>query len=543
MPEDEEAGEESQHVEGKIDHHKRAATPLGGGGRIRIHGGMNREKTQSVQSGNQAQQDESDWAGVQAGEDEGGSGDVVRDAEKTEKAKEIGGGGTREIETSDVGGGVGKNDCVHETAQQIDTSKEDGHDGDKFWDGSMHGVCVRRLELADTEGLADDGLEGGGFIEEGDFDAKKENGNIAGGKGGKSDGIFFGGDEGKAASGSGAGEGVFHFGGGEAVVIGKGALVDDFGAEFDQPVEEAFGHGDAGDGADAEAAQVGERETFPREKIFEVKGVMATGVDGGVAVMAADLFFEFGVIFARAFGQENEIGPAEGIGGFAQDSAGENVLIAEGVLAVDEEEIEAVAEAEVLKAVVEEEGIGLVVADGVAGGFDAIGIDEDGDAGEIAGEHEGFVARLGGIEQDRFSVGDNAGRGRGTAREKFIGQAGEEGFGYGFVTATEDGDATAGGEEGAGEFFHDGGFAGATDSEVAHADDHDADGVAAEDRILVEAGAKAHDAGVDGGKEEKEGFEEGGSATGGTIEDDIGGKLFEGFEGFEGHDSRLGGVT
>ena len=97
----------------------------------------------------------------------------------------------------------------------------------------MHGVCVRRLELADTEGLADDGLEGGGFIEEGDFDAKKENGNIAGGKGGKSDGIFFGGDESKAASGSGAGKGVFHFGGGEAVVIGKGALVDDFGAEFD----------------------------------------------------------------------------------------------------------------------------------------------------------------------------------------------------------------------------------------------------------------------------------------------------------------------
>ena len=60
---------------------------------------------------------------------------------------------------------------------------------------------------------------------------------------------------------------------------------------------------------------------------------------------------------------------------------------------------------------------------------------------------------------------------------------------------------------------------------------------------MVEAGAKAHDAGVKGGEEKKEGLEEGGSATGGTIEDDIGGKLFEGFEGFEGHDSRLGGVT
>ena len=79
-------------------------------------------------------------------------------------------------------------------------------------------------------------------------------------------------------------------------------------------------------------------------------------------------------------------------------------MVSEGVLAVDEEEIEAVAEAEVLEAVVEEEGVGLVVADGVAGGFDAVGVDEDGDAWKIAGEHEGLVAGLSGIEENRFSV-------------------------------------------------------------------------------------------------------------------------------------------
>ena len=110
--------------------------------------------------------------------------------------------------------------------------------------------------LADAEGLADDLFEGLGFIEEGDFDAKKENGNVSGWEWGKSDGIFFGGDEGESASGSGAGEGVFYFGGHEAVVIGKGALVDDFGAQFDQALEEAFWHGDSGDGADTEALEV-----------------------------------------------------------------------------------------------------------------------------------------------------------------------------------------------------------------------------------------------------------------------------------------------
>ena len=94
LPQDEDAGEESQYIEGKIHHHKRAATPLSGGGRIRIHGGMDCEKAQSVKSGDEAKKDEGDRAGIQAGENEGGPGDVVRDAEKTEKPKEIGSGGT-----------------------------------------------------------------------------------------------------------------------------------------------------------------------------------------------------------------------------------------------------------------------------------------------------------------------------------------------------------------------------------------------------------------------------------------------------------------
>jgi hypothetical protein len=85
---------------------------------------------------------------------------------------------------------------------------------------------------------------------------------------------------------------------------------------------------------------------------------------------------------------------------FAKDATGEDVLVSERVLSIDEEKVKAVAEAEVLKAVVEKEGIGLVVADGVASGFDAVGVDEDGNAWEIAGEHEGFVAGLSGIEEN-----------------------------------------------------------------------------------------------------------------------------------------------
>jgi hypothetical protein len=67
---------------------------------------------------------------------------------------------------------------------------------------------------------------------------------------------------------------------------------------------------------------------------------------------------------------------------------------------VDEEEIKAVAEAEVLEAVVEKESIGLVLTNGVASRFNAVGVDEDGDAWEVAGEHEGLVTGLSGIEEN-----------------------------------------------------------------------------------------------------------------------------------------------
>ena len=166
----------------------------------------------------------------------------------------------------------------------------------------------------------------------------------------------------------------------------------------------------------------------------------------------------------------------------------------------------------------------------MAGGFDAVGVDEDGDAWEVAGEHEGLVAGLSGIEENRFSVGDNAWRRRGAAGEKFIREAGKKGFGYGFVTTTKDGDAATCIDKGAGKFFNDGGFASSPDRKISHADDHNSNGVAAKDGVLVESGANAHDACVYGREEEKERLKERGSTAGGTIQDDIGRKLFEGFE-------------
>ena len=324
------------------------------------------------------------------------------------------------------------------------------------------------------------------------------------------------------------------------MVVGKGALVDDFGAEFDEALQETFRHGNPGDSANPEAAQVGKRSGFPGDHILKVQRVVGAGEDPGVAVVTANLLLHFSLILALAFGEENEIGPLEGIGRFAENTAGEDVAVPERILAVHEEEVKAVAEAEVLVAVVEEEGVGAVMADGVAGGFHAVGIDEDGNAGEVAGEHEGFVAGLGRVEQDGFAVGNNAGWGGSAAGEKSVGKSRKERFRDGLVAATENGDAATGFLERAGEFFNDGGFTGSTDGEVANADDEGTDRVTADDGVVIKAGAEAHDAGVNRGEKQEERLKEGGAASGRAVENDVGGELLEGLEGFQGHGLILG---
>jgi len=257
---------------------------------------------------------------------------------------------------------------------------------------------------------------------------------------------------------------------------------------------------------------------------------MAAGVNGCMTIMATDGFFNLLVILAVAFGQKNKVGPTQGIGRLAQDPPWKNMLVAERILTIDEEQIESVAKPEVLEAVVQEKGVGLVLPDGMAGRFDPVGIHQDGHAGKVACEHEGFVPGLGGIEKDRFSVRDHSGRGGGASRKKSIRQTGKERLGDTFVAPAEDGDPAARFLEGAGEFFDDGCFACASDGEVTDADNHHADRVAAENGVLVKAGANAHNARIDGREEEKERLEKGGSTTRGAIEDDIGRKLFQGFE-------------
>jgi len=259
-----------------------------------------------------------------------------------------------------------------------------------------------------------------------------------------------------------------------------------------------------------------------------------------MAVVFSDKLFQFRMVFPLAFREENQIGPAEGIGRFTQNSAGEDMPVAKGVLSIDEEKVEAVAKAEVLVAVIEEKGVGPVMPNGMAGALHAVGIHQHSHSGKVAGEHEGFVSGLGGVEENRLPVGNHAGWGGNAAGKKLIGQTGEEGFGNAFVPAAKDGHPPSGLVQGAGELFHHGSFARSPHGEVSHADDHDAHGVAAKDGVLIKPRPNPHDPGIDCGQEEQKGLEQSGAPTGRAIQDHIGGELLERFKGFQGHPAKVG---
>ncbi len=109
-------------------------------------------------------------------------------------------------------------------------------------------------------------------------------------------------------------------------------------------------------------------------------------------------------MLAIGLGEKDVGGALEVFDGFSEDATGEEVAVAEGVGFIDEEEIKSAFEVEVLEAVVEDKGIDSEFLDSVEAGFNAVFIDEDGDAWEVAGEHEGFIAGEFRIEKDLIAI-------------------------------------------------------------------------------------------------------------------------------------------
>ena len=95
----------------------------------------------------------------------------------------------------------------------------------------------------------------------------------------------------------------------------------------------------------------------------------------------------------------------------AQGAAGEQMFVAKGLLAIDQHDVlPAAGQFPILEAVVQQQRVAAEFLDGVTAALDAVFVHQHDDVLEVGSEHVRLVAGHFGIEQERFAVGDDAGR-------------------------------------------------------------------------------------------------------------------------------------
>ena len=209
-----------------------------------------------------------------------------------------------------------------------------------------------------------------------DLDPQEVDGQGAFAKAREPDGILFGGDDRAGAAGLAALEHLGDLALAEAVMIGVAARVDQFDAKFAQALLETFRLGDAGDHADAEVLQEGERDDIVGEDFLEMERLVRALDELGVLVVAAQFLAQSAQVAPVALGDEDDVGAAELFGRFAQEAPGEEVAVGEGRFAVDKDDVEPFLETKELQAVVEQERVAAEFANGVQAAFDPVLVDE-----------------------------------------------------------------------------------------------------------------------------------------------------------------------
>lgn len=244
-------------------------------------------------------------------------------------------------------------------------------------------------------------------IEDFHFDAQEPNRDIGEGGAWVAHGIFFGGDDHvdvafETALGKGS-----DLTPREAVVVGKAFFYFELGAEFDQGFLEIFGHRNAGEGGNVFVLEEIERLLLEGREIFQILRSVRSRYDRRGWIIATNLFDEIGVIAAVGLGENDVVSAAQVFFGLAQSSRGEHRARAEGGIGIDQANVEGARHAQVLHAVIEDQGIDAELLDGKTCGFDPVAIDENGHAGKVVSEHEWLIAGELGVEQDGSPGGDN----------------------------------------------------------------------------------------------------------------------------------------
>ena len=185
------------------------------------------------------------------------------------------------------------------------------------------------------------------------------------------------------------------------------------------------------------------------------------------------------------FGEEDVVRPPDVFDRLAQDSARQHVAVAEGIGGVHQHDVDVRLEHEILKAVVENDDVGLVLIHGVQPRLDPVLVDQHGDVAQIRREHVGFIAGVVGFEQQIVPVGDHLGRHLDLLRAEHVHELVAERAFAAAVAAAENRHLAPLRAERAREYLHHRRLAGAAAGEVADADHETAERVVADHPLVV----------------------------------------------------------
>ncbi len=218
------------------------------------------------------------------------------------------------------------------------------------------------------------------------------------------------------------------------------------------------------------------------------------------------------------------------VGRFPEHPAREEVAVAEGGLAVDQDDVEPLLEREVLEAVVEQEGIGAEMFHRVEAALHPVAVDQHHHVPQVLGQHVGLVARAGRIEQELLPVRDDTGRRDMVAAPDPVAHPFGEGDRRALVAAAEDRHLPPRLGEAAGQLLDDGGLAGPADREVADADHQAAEGVDPRHPLFIEPEAERHDPAIEEREEVEEAAQHRRAAPEAAAQDHVDRVAFEVFE-------------
>jgi len=197
----------------------------------------------------------------------------------------------------------------------------------------------------------------------------------------------------------------------------------------------------AADGTYVMAFEVVYGKTLSTSNILPISWRMTAFDNVGCAIEASDAGEEFLIGIGGALG-DDDVGGAAQIGRWlAEGAAREEVFVAEGGLTIYEHDVHAMAQALVLKSIIQEQNIAVELTQGEESAFDAILINQYTNTREIFCQHMRLITCVARVEKHALTIGYDAGREEFVILKKFGAEALEKRTWNAFITSAKNGDA------------------------------------------------------------------------------------------------------